>query len=409
MVKTRSTQHSGNNTVETSDQETEKPVETGDQETEKPTKKKQLKKRKERAEEKLEETKNTKKPRKETENKKMEEEKLDEGNKAGVTANQGRSSIHCFFDAIKIIQPADTEVNSELVAFLSKTPFWVFIKSCLDGTIDPLEHKNYGRSIDVILPKYNRTTNKFGLGGEKVGEISDKDVAELLGLELKDGMLEINQNNYGTYREKSSVLQKYFEKGQRPRKSTIEFALKKAIKDESMSDVARLVIVHLLACYFFTSTGQAISWNLVHLCENLDKIGNYNWAQAINARLSNSLKNTDKSSVSGCISLVAYWFCEKTNIIDPKEGKKDAKPGLAKWNLQVLNLKWEGTEAKDGGGTDGAGNGGEDGGLPVHTENQPVNSIRKRPRLMDNVSNEHSHDANQTPTYAPTQVLILNH
>ncbi|KAK0605876.1 hypothetical protein LWI29_031715 [Acer saccharum] len=270
----------------------------------------------------------------------------DEANKAGVTANQGRSSIHCFFDAIKIIQPADTEVNSELVAFLSKTPFWVFIKSCLDGTIDPLEHKNYGRSIDVILPKYNRTTNKFSLGGGKVGEISDKDVAKLLGLELKDGMLEISQNNYGTNREKSSILQKYFEKGQRPKKSTIEFALKKAIKYESMSDVARLVIVHLLACYFFTSTSQAISWNLVHLCENLDEIGNYNWAQAINARLSNSLKNRDKSSVSGCISLVAYWFCEKTNIIDPKEGKKDAKPGLAKWNLQVLNLKWEGTEAK---------------------------------------------------------------
>ncbi|KAK1587237.1 hypothetical protein Q3G72_010896 [Acer saccharum] len=329
----------------------------------------------------------------------------DEANKAGVTANQGRSSIHCFFDAIKIIQPADTEVNSELVAFLSKTPFWVFIKSCLDGTIDPLEHKNYGRSIDVILPKYNRTTNKFSLGGGKVGEISDKDVAKLLGLELKDGMLEISQNNYGTNREKSSILQKYFEKGQRPKKSTIEFALKKAIKYESMSDVARLVIVHLLACYFFTSTSQAISWNLVHLCENLDEIGNYNWAQAINARLSNSLKNRDKSSVSGCISLVAYWFCEKTNIIDPKEGKKDAKPGLAKWNLQVLNLKWEGTEAKDGGGTDGAGNGGEDGGdgLPMHTKNQPVNSIRKRPRLVDNVSNEHSHDANQTPTYAPTQ------
>ncbi|KAK0603677.1 hypothetical protein LWI29_007441 [Acer saccharum] len=49
--------------------------------------------------------------------------------------------------------------------------------------------------------------------------------------------------------------------------------------------------------------------------------------------------------------------------------------------------------------------GGEDGGggLPMHTKNQPVNSIRKRPRLVDNVSNEHSHDANQTPTYAPTQ------
>ncbi|KAK1553052.1 hypothetical protein Q3G72_028019 [Acer saccharum] len=279
----------------------------------------------------------------------MEEEKLDEGNKARVTANQGNSSIHCFFDAIKIIRPADTKVNSKLVAFLSNTPFWVFIKSCLDGTIDPLEHKNYGQSIDVILPKYNRTTNKFNLGGGKVGEISDKDVAELLGLELRDGMLEISQ-----------II---------------------------MEQIKRS---HLL--YKITLR------------------------RVIYARLSNSLKNRDKSSVSGCISLVAYWFCEKTNIIDPKEGTKDAKPGdchIASTALQENLPETFGDRAvargKDGCGTDGAGNGGEDGGggLPMHIENQPIHSRRRRPRLVDNVSNEHSRDANQTPTYAPTQVLIL--
>ncbi|KAK1582801.1 hypothetical protein Q3G72_018331 [Acer saccharum] len=45
---------------------------------------------------------------------------------------------------------------------------------------------------------------------------------------------------------------------------------------------------------------------------------------------------------------------------------------------------------KDGGGTDGVGNGGEDsgGGLPMHTENQPVHSKRKRPRKSDKGRNE---------------------
>ncbi|KAK0602505.1 hypothetical protein LWI29_034149 [Acer saccharum] len=45
---------------------------------------------------------------------------------------------------------------------------------------------------------------------------------------------------------------------------------------------------------------------------------------------------------------------------------------------------------KDGGGTDGVGNGGEDsgGGLPMHTENQPVHSRKKRPRESDRGRNE---------------------
>ncbi|KAK0574145.1 hypothetical protein LWI29_018856 [Acer saccharum] len=246
----------------------------------------------------------------------MEEEKLDEGNKARVTANQGNSSIHCFFDAIKIIRPADTEVNSKLVAFLSNTPFWVFIKSCLDGTIDPLEHKNYGQSIDVILPKYNRTTNKFNLGGGKVGEISDKDVAELLGLELRDGMLEISQ-----------IIMEQIKRSHLLYKITLRRNKK-----------LRLIFtnsIFLGDCHIASTALQ----------ENLPETFG------------------DRAVARG----------------------------------------------KDGCGTDGAGNGGEDGGggLPMHIENQPIHSRRRRPRLVDNVSNEHSRDANQTPTYAPTQVLIL--
>jgi hypothetical protein len=58
--------------------------------------------------------------------------------------------------------------------------------------INPLEHKNYERSIDDILLKYNPTTHTFSVGCGEVKEISDKDVAKLLGPELKDGMVEIS-------------------------------------------------------------------------------------------------------------------------------------------------------------------------------------------------------------------------
>lgn len=98
-----------------------------------------------------------------------------------MTTNRGRSSIHCFFDAIKIIQQEDNKVSSEVVVFLSKTPFWVLIESCLDRTINPLELKNYERSNDEILLKYNSTTHKFSLGDGEVREIPDKDVVELMG------------------------------------------------------------------------------------------------------------------------------------------------------------------------------------------------------------------------------------
>ncbi|KAK1555614.1 hypothetical protein Q3G72_028976 [Acer saccharum] len=81
--------------------------------------------------------------------------------------------------------------------------------------------------------------------------------------------------------------------------------------------------------------------------------------------------------------------------------------------LQKISMKkLLDAQGEDGGGTDGAGNGSEDGsgGLLIHPNNQPqqvyVHSRRKRPKLVDNVSNEHSCNANQTSTHVATQCLL---
>ncbi|KAG5562394.1 hypothetical protein RHGRI_005208 [Rhododendron griersonianum] len=91
-----------------------------------------------------------------------------------------------------------------------------------------------------------------------------------------------------------------------------------------------------------------ISWSFVQLMEDLPAMSNYNWSQAIldNLRKSVEAYPTKPKNVAGCVMLLLYWLCEKTNIIE-QETKCSTVPRILKWNLPKLKKKLEGIESLD--------------------------------------------------------------
>ncbi|KAG5546691.1 hypothetical protein RHGRI_018758 [Rhododendron griersonianum] len=84
------------------------------------------------------------------------------------------------------------------------------------------------------------------------------------------------------------------------------------------------------------------------LMEDLPAMSNYNWSQAIldNLRKSVEAYPTKPKNVAGCVMLLLYWLCEKTNIIE-QETKCSTVPRILKWNLPKLKKKLEGIESLD--------------------------------------------------------------
>ncbi|KAI8573254.1 hypothetical protein RHMOL_Rhmol01G0264100 [Rhododendron molle] len=94
--------------------------------------------------------------------------------------------------------------------------------------------------------------------------------------------------------------------------------------------------------------GTQISWSFVQLMEDLPAMSNYNWSQAILNNLMKSVEAyaTKPKDVAGCVMLLLYWLCERTNIIE-QETRLFTVPRILKWNLPKLKEKLEGIESLD--------------------------------------------------------------
>ncbi|XP_062028499.1 uncharacterized protein LOC133744399 [Rosa rugosa] len=93
--------------------------------------------------------------------------------------------------------------------------------------------------------------------------------------------------------------------------------------------------------------GGTISWDYVRACENLDQIGSYDWAKEVGSFLKKSIKalkkKNSKSSygnTGGCVLIILYWFCQKTEKIKPISGREKEVHGMRKWDIQRLIQNW---------------------------------------------------------------------
>ncbi|CAB4313559.1 unnamed protein product [Prunus armeniaca] len=71
--------------------------------------------------------------------------------------------------------------------------------------------------------------------------------------------------------------------------------------------------------------------------EDLDKMPTYAWAIAAKEYLQNSLLNMNSvESACGCVVSLLFWVCERTQLINPINGREKSFPNFVKWNLLEL-------------------------------------------------------------------------
>ena len=82
---------------------------------------------------------------------------------------------------------------------------------------------------------------------------------------------------------------KYFEKGRiskdnikRPQlEIELSAELNKPEKNQDAEKIASLILMYLLAVFFFSRSGTHLDWELIIICENLEEINKYNWSKMV--------------------------------------------------------------------------------------------------------------------------------
>ncbi|KAF7144570.1 hypothetical protein RHSIM_Rhsim04G0163600 [Rhododendron simsii] len=108
--------------------------------------------------------------------------------------------------------------------------------------------------------------------------------------------------------------------------------LKSSKKEQDVDDVVRLLYLYLCATLFSSNQGTTVKWLYVQHVEDLEKVKQYDWIEAITKYLLMSIHKNHKE-LKG-LKGSTYWLCEHTKLVDVKN--PNAVPRVIKWKISDL-------------------------------------------------------------------------
>ncbi|KAL6194338.1 hypothetical protein ACLB2K_035422 [Fragaria x ananassa] len=194
--------------------------------------------------------------------------------------------------------------------------------------------------IEILLRHYCKETKKF-MFGEKEMEIKEEYVHLLFGL-TKEGE---NEEEKISRRKKSSQQSTIFgkTKGSIFRKmihdKLTEELNKIKNKEAEPRKIASLIIMFLLATFFFCTSGSQIEWQMVLTCEDLEAINKINWSRKVIEAFHEGVKKHVKGKpkgLNGCVVLPLYYFLERTKIKERIQKKQAAMPRFVRFSTNGI-------------------------------------------------------------------------
>ncbi|KAL6184019.1 hypothetical protein ACLB2K_045426 [Fragaria x ananassa] len=192
--------------------------------------------------------------------------------------------------------------------------------------------------IEILLRHYCKETKKF-MFGEKEMEIKE-DVHLLFGLTKGE-----NEEEKISRRKKSSQQSTRFgkTKGSIFRKmihdKLTEELNKIKNKEAEPRKIASLIIMYLLATFFFSTSGSQIEWQLVLTCEDLEAINKINWSRKVIEAFHEGVKKHVKGKpkgLNGCVVLPLNCFLERTKIKEMIQKKQADMPRFVRWSTNGI-------------------------------------------------------------------------
>ncbi|XP_058219863.1 uncharacterized protein LOC131330335 [Rhododendron vialii] len=122
--------------------------------------------------------------------------------------------------------------------------------------------------------------------------------------------------------------------------SRMKIFLRKAFTEdstESAQDIARVLMMLVLATIFVPLSQPKLSWAYCPFIEDLNTSTMYAWSTFIIEHLVKELdtKHTNPTTVGGCVLGLLYWLCEHTSIMNMQQSK-DNCPRFMKWDMSDL-------------------------------------------------------------------------
>ncbi|KAL6219421.1 hypothetical protein ACLB2K_007180 [Fragaria x ananassa] len=244
-----------------------------------------------------------------------------------IPHTQQKCTLVTFF---KLIESHRDKIPSEAWQLISQTCFGEMINAFRTMRIGADQVSRFELDIEILLRHYCKETKKF-MFGEKEMEITEEDVHLLFGL-TKEGE---NDEEKISKRKKSSQQSTIFgkTKGSIFRKmihdKLTEELNKIKNKEAEPRKIASLIIMYLLATFFFSTSGSQIEWQLVLTCEDLEAINKINWSRKVIEAFHEGVKKHVKGKpkgLNGCVVMPLYCFLERTQIKERIQKKQADMP-----------------------------------------------------------------------------------
>ncbi|KAI8533492.1 hypothetical protein RHMOL_Rhmol10G0015300 [Rhododendron molle] len=243
----------------------------------------------------------------------------------------------------------DLQLQEHHLKLLRRTPFWLLIDALRKQRLSNDNCMKFDKVALKIIKSYDHEAKTFKIGGRGV-KIQANDIALIFGIVSGEEPIPIT-NQYQKRNEVQLLIRRNLTETKGMTTKIVANLIESIIENDdkqAIKDVVRLVCLYLCGTLFFSGGGIQISWSFVQLMEDLPAMSNYNWSQAILDNLMKSVEAcaTKPKDVAGCVMLLLYWLCERTNIIE-QETRLFTVPRILKWNLPKLKEKLEGIESLD--------------------------------------------------------------
>lgn len=186
----------------------------------------------------------------------------------------------------------DTKLSDRHIASLKKTPFWLLFEAIMNSKLLSDNCRKYDEVVLKIIQSYEEESKSFIVGDRQL-KLTKEHVKLIFGISC--GEVEMVETNV---KKESVALAKRL--GMTEARLSAP-AMKQKIKEltssekeQDVEDVVRLLCLYLCVTLFFSNQGTTVNWSYVQHMEDLERVKQYDWAEAIRKYLLMSVHNNHK-------------------------------------------------------------------------------------------------------------------
>ncbi|KAI8556243.1 hypothetical protein RHMOL_Rhmol05G0237300 [Rhododendron molle] len=173
----------------------------------------------------------------------------------------------------------DTKLNDRHIVSLKKTPFWLWFEAIMNSKLLSDNCRKYDEVVLQIIQSYEEESKSFIVGDRQL-KLTKEHVKVIFGISC--GEVEMVETNV---KKESVALAKRLEmKEARLSAPAMKQKIKELAsseKEQDVEDVVRLLCLYLCVTLFFSNQGTTVNWSYAQHMEDLDKVKQYDWAEAI--------------------------------------------------------------------------------------------------------------------------------